>query len=100
VPVLGNLFRTETRNRKKTNLMVFLRPIVVRDSAQTDELSLDRYDLMRGKQENAQPIPSSVVPVNESPLLPPLTRPRTAPGTTTPPSPVAPVSPQTAPSAR
>ena len=26
VPIVGNLFRTETRSRKKTNLMVFLRP--------------------------------------------------------------------------
>ena len=58
MPVFGNLFRSETRSRKKTNLMVFLRPVVVRDAAQTDALSLDRYDLMRGKQEAAQPVPS------------------------------------------
>jgi general secretion pathway protein D len=70
VPVIGNLFRTETRSRKKTNLMVFLRPVVVRDAAQSDALSLDRYDLMRGKQEAAQPIPSVVTPVNEAPILP------------------------------
>src|SRR5205085_6695983 len=31
VPALGNLFRTEIRSRKKTNLMVFLRPVIVRD---------------------------------------------------------------------
>lgn len=70
VPVVGNLFRSETRSRRKTNLMVFLRPVVVRDAAQTDELSLDRYDLMRLKQEVAQPKPSVVVPVNAGPVLP------------------------------
>ncbi len=70
VPVVGNLFRSEARSRKKTNLMVFLRPVVVRDAAQTDELSLDRYDLMRLKQEAAQPKPSAVVPVNAGPALP------------------------------
>jgi general secretion pathway protein D len=32
VPAVGNLFKTETRSRKKTNLMVFLRPVVVRDA--------------------------------------------------------------------
>jgi general secretion pathway protein D len=32
IPVLGNLFKSETRNRRKTNLMVFLRPVVLRDS--------------------------------------------------------------------
>ncbi|HYD76813.1 MAG TPA: type II secretion system secretin GspD [Ramlibacter sp.] len=70
VPVVGNLFRSETRSRRKTNLMVFLRPVVVRDAAQSDELSLDRYDLMRLKQEAAQPKPSIVVPVNAGPVLP------------------------------
>lgn len=85
VPLLGNLFKTETRSRRKTNLMVFLRPVVVRDAQQSDELSLDRYDLMRLKQESAQPRPSVAVPVNEAPVLPPLVnRPRTAPAETAP----------------
>jgi general secretion pathway protein D len=70
VPVLGNLFRSETRSRRKTNLMVFLRPVVLRDAPQGDALSLDRYDLMRLKQINAQPQPSAAVPVNEGPVLP------------------------------
>ena len=74
VPLFGNLFKSESRSRKKTNLMVFLRPIVVRDAARSDELSLDRYDLMRGKQEAAQPQSSVVVPVNAAPVLPPLRR--------------------------
>ena len=101
VPLFGNLFKSETRSRRKTNLMVFLRPVVVRDAVQSDELSLDRYDLMRAKQELAQPPSSVIVPVNEGPVLPPVVnRPRTAPGTTTPVSPAAPVPPQTAPSAR
>lgn len=81
VPLFGNLFKGETRSRKKTNLMVFLRPVVVRDAQQSDSLSLDRYDLMRLKQELAQPAPSKVVPVNEAPVLPTLpgTRPATTP---------------------
>jgi general secretion pathway protein D len=74
VPVFGNLFKSERRSRKKTNLMVFLRPVVVRDAAQSDALSLDRYDLMRGKQEAAQPPSSVVVPVNAGPAMPALQR--------------------------
>jgi len=70
VPLFGNLFRSETRSHKKTNLMVFLRPVVVRDAQSSDQLSLDRYDLMRAGLQNAQPIPSALVPVNEAPLLP------------------------------
>jgi general secretion pathway protein D len=87
VPVFGNLFRSETRSRRKTNLMVFLRPVVIRDATDSDALSLDRYDLMRGKQESAQPPSSIVVPVNNGPVLPPARRPEqpaVAPATAAP----------------
>ncbi len=70
IPLFGNLFKSETRSRKKTNLMVFLRPVVVRDASGTDALTMERYDQMRARQEGAQPVPSVVVPVNEGPVLP------------------------------
>lgn len=70
VPLFGNLFKTESRSRKKTNLMVFLRPVVVRDSASTEKLSMDRYDLMRTSQVSAQPPFNLILPVNESAMLP------------------------------
>ncbi len=72
VPLFGNLFKSETRSRKKTNLMVFLRPVVVRDASSTETLSQDRYELMRGLQQNAQPVSSMAVPVNAAPTLPSL----------------------------
>ncbi len=71
VPFFGNLFKSETRNRKKTNLMVFLRPVIVRDAKDSDALSMGRYEMMRSTQTNAQPTPSALVPVNEAPVLPP-----------------------------
>jgi general secretion pathway protein D len=95
VPVFGNLFKTETRSRKKTNLMVFLRPVVLRDAGQTGDLTLDRYDLMRQKQEQAQPKPNPAVPVYEAPVMPPMTG-RPPAGTPVP----APAPATTAPSAR
>ncbi|HOZ64179.1 MAG TPA: type II secretion system secretin GspD [Burkholderiaceae bacterium] len=70
VPLFGNLFKSETRTRKKTNLMVFLRPVVVRDAASLEEFSMDRYDLMRAGQKAAQPVSSVLVPVNEGPIMP------------------------------
>ncbi|MEO7399746.1 MAG: type II secretion system secretin GspD, partial [Polaromonas sp.] len=73
VPLFGNLFKSESRSRKKTNLMVFLRPVVVRDGAATNALSMDRYDMMRTRQQQAQPASSALIPVNESPVLPVLT---------------------------
>jgi general secretion pathway protein D len=71
VPLLGNLFKSESRARKKTNLMIFLRPVILRDANATQTLSLDRYDLMRGAQKAAQPEPSQVLRINEAPVLPP-----------------------------
>jgi general secretion pathway protein D len=50
IPLLGSLFRSETKNRVKTNLMVFLRPVIVRDGASTEALSLARYENMRALQ--------------------------------------------------
>ena len=70
IPILGALFRSETRSRKKTNLMVFIRPVVMRDASSADALTMDRYDMMRGKQQSAQPEPSVAVPINEAPVLP------------------------------
>ncbi|HMC14538.1 MAG TPA: type II secretion system secretin GspD, partial [Albitalea sp.] len=77
IPVVGALFRSETRSRNKTNLMVFLRPVVLRDQASSNKISLDRYDYIRGQQQESQPPQSAVLRINESPLLPPI-RPETA----------------------
>ena len=87
IPLFGNLFKTESRSRKKTNLMVFLRPVVVRDAAATEKLSLDRYDLMRSGQQSAQPSFNLVLPINESALLPTKAAPRPATPVTDKPAP-------------
>jgi general secretion pathway protein D len=76
IPYLGALFRSETRSRNKTNLMVFLRPVVMRDQATSNRISLDRYDFIRAQQQDSQPPQSSVLRINESPMLPPI-RPET-----------------------
>ncbi len=72
IPFLGALFRSENRTRKRTNLMVFLRPVVMRDQAGSNKISLDRYDFIRGQQLDSQPPPSSILRINESPVLPQL----------------------------
>ena len=79
VPLFGNLFKSEARSRKKTNLMVFLRPVIVRDASSTESLSMDRYDQMRASQQFAQPRSSSVVPINQAPVLPEVWLPGMAP---------------------
>jgi general secretion pathway protein D len=71
VPVLGNLFKYQTRKRTKTNLMVFLRPIVLRSAEQSVNITADRYDFIRGVQQALQPSPSLLSGVG-APSLPPL----------------------------
>jgi len=70
IPLFGNLFKSEARSRKKTNLMVFLRPVAVRDAAGSEALSAARYDQMRRAQTEAQPVPSTTIPINQAPVLP------------------------------
>ncbi len=70
IPLFGNLFKSEARSRKKTNLMVFLRPVVVRDGAATEALSMGRYEQMRLDQQGFQPTATGPLPVNGSAVLP------------------------------
>jgi general secretion pathway protein D len=70
VPYVGSLFKSENRSRKKTNLMVFLRPVVLRDAMAAETFTMDRYDLMRGTQQDGQPLTRELVPVNQAPVLP------------------------------
>jgi len=72
LPFFGALFRNETRTRSKTNLMVFLRPVVVRDDASAEVLSSGRYQFMQGLQKEAGKEPSSVLPIPNDLTLPSL----------------------------
>ncbi len=64
IPFLGNLFKYQTRNRDKTNLMVFLRPTVLRDGKAANQLTGERYNYIRNEQ-------TGLLRENESSLLPP-----------------------------
>jgi general secretion pathway protein D len=83
IPGLGALFRYQKRSRSKTNLMVFLKPTVVRDSKRADTVSGERYDYILGEQRKAKPAPSAVLPDVGSLSLPPRTLPA-APAADTP----------------
>jgi general secretion pathway protein D len=54
IPYLGALFRNVSKTRKRTNLLVFLRPVIVRDQGRADALTLDRYDYIRANQAQIQ----------------------------------------------
>ncbi|MCC8536671.1 type II secretion system secretin GspD [Xanthomonas axonopodis pv. poinsettiicola] len=50
VPGLGALFRHKSRNRDKTNLMVFIRPTIIRDAADAQRMTAPRYNYLRDRQ--------------------------------------------------
>jgi general secretion pathway protein D len=72
IPIIGRLFKTENRSKERRELMLFLRPVVVRDADTSQALTLDRYDIMRSVETGSQPAPSFALPINEVPLLPKL----------------------------
>lgn len=83
IPVIGNLFRSKARQRSKTNLMVFIRPTILRSSDDNRRVTEQRYGYLRLQQGQhdparepsidelvrdymgaAAPIPSAPVPGN------------------------------------
>lgn len=73
IPILGSLFRYDTREHVKTQTMVFLRPHVMRDDAASHALTLDRYDYIRGELDAAKLAPNPVLhdmPLGPLPALP------------------------------
>ena len=55
--------------------MVFLRPVVVRDGAATEALSMGRYEQMRLNQQSFQPEATGSLPVSGSAVMPPSAKP-------------------------
>jgi len=71
LPVVGSLFRAENKNRTKTNVMVFLRPVIVRDSDTSTQISENRYDYVR-RQGNQAQSDNRIERDRDAPVLPPL----------------------------
>ncbi len=90
IPIIGHLFRSTTRSHTKSNLMVFLRPTVIRDQLSSDRITLNRYDAIRAMQSTVQPQGREwLLPVDGVTPLPSLANPTATPA----PPPAAPVTP-------
>lgn len=71
VPLLGNLFRYRSTSKKKTNLMVFLHPIILRDAAQGTLYTSDKYSYIREQQLTAREKGDYLLPDVQPPVLKP-----------------------------
>lgn len=72
IPYLGALFRYQSRSHKRTNLMIFLRPVVLRDGAAAAALTNDRYEYIRNLQGEMRLPPAALLPAEPVRQLPPL----------------------------
>jgi general secretion pathway protein D len=69
IPILGMLFRSTSRKKQKTNLMVFIHPVILKDELQVANITQKRYEFMREVQQ----VYRDKHPVNwqdTSPMLP------------------------------
>lgn len=71
IPILGHLFKTTSTSKRKRNLMVFLRPTIIRDGITMNEISHRKYNYIRAQQliHQSQGIP--LMPNRKGPDLPP-----------------------------
>ena len=79
IPILGNLFRYDNKKRIKSNLLVFIRPYVLRDKDENEQMTKNRLDLMQTKEDQFKQLPMLLpteknmpsVKDTEVPLVPP-----------------------------
>jgi general secretion pathway protein D len=72
IPIIGGLFRYKTRSHVKTDLMVFLRPTIIRSNEQSVNLAGDRYNYIRNAEIAGLPERTTVLPNMDAAQLPPL----------------------------
>ena len=81
IPIIGALFRSDSNTRTKTNLLVFLRPYILRDKGQDQEITANRMQFMDAKQGEFKPSTMLLPPVKDMPKLeevtPPIVKPTT-----------------------
>ena len=79
IPLLGQLFRYDSKNRAKRNLMVFLRPYIIKDAKAAEELTANRSDYMQDKQDEFKQLPM-LLPKENLPSMETFSKPLTHPG--------------------
>lgn len=75
IPLIGELFKTRSRKRDKSNLMVFIRPTILHDGIQTAIETNAKYNFIREQQKKAGANPGEILPLipfNKDPIMPPL----------------------------
>ena len=72
IPILGNLFRSRKTEKKKTNLMIFIRAEIMRDSVEAAFQTNAKYNMIRDVQQGRQADAIQLMPGAVRPVIPPL----------------------------
>jgi general secretion pathway protein D len=72
IPLVGQLFRVDSTTKKKTNLMVFIKPTILRDDAQAAFETDAKYNYVRDQQIAQDPNKVKLMPGEKRPLMPAL----------------------------
>ena len=78
IPIIGQLFRYDAKYRKKSNLMVFLRPYVIKDAQAAEEITANRQNFIQGKQDDFKQLPM-LLPTETLPTMKDANKPLTGP---------------------
>ncbi|MFT2092222.1 type II secretion system secretin GspD [Paraglaciecola sp. 2405UD69-4] len=70
IPIIGHLFKSTTTSKNKRNLMVFIRPTIIRDGVTMNEISQKKYQYIRAQQLEHQADGIPLMPFSEAPKLP------------------------------
>jgi general secretion pathway protein D len=71
IPLLGNLFKSRSGSRQKKNLLVFIRPKILRDADATESTSEEQYDQVRQQQKGLNNGHIMLLP-GKQPVAPPM----------------------------
>ncbi len=70
IPIIGNLFKSRSGSRQKKNLVVFIRPRIMRDADSTESTSEAAYSEMRRSQQTLNGGHITLLPGQKQPAVP------------------------------
>jgi len=70
IPIIGNLFKSRSGSRQKKNLMVFIRPKILRDADATESTSEAAYNSVRKSQQSLNGGHITLLPGQKQPAVP------------------------------
>ena len=70
IPILGHLFKSTNTTKRKRNLIVFIRPTIIRDGVSMNKLSFNKYNFIRGEQFKKREDGINLMPMSDTPILP------------------------------